>query len=438
LLAPLTGSAFAKPIGQAMTAAVEAAIRTYNQTVDGQPGSPRPLVAVICDETKDVVAATEHLVDTLKAKAIVGPFDEKKLDSIVSITNKANVVVMSPFADGPNFQAKYASSGLVWSCAANRSGALVYLKNLLQFVVDTIRKSRDASFDPVVALYTSDDGAASEMGAAALAKNLFPGPTTSVSYPYFLTAMNATDYATFANQAIDKRANLIVNFGSGLGDFDKIVQKMEVAWRNNGTPSPYYVSYQRSSNLATALVEDMEANPDGGSVRTSYERTLVFDQPQSDSVRSAHSVFAGKFEGLMFGTKPAEQISLAYDCTMVLAFGLQAARKESSTLPESVTGEQFRAGMARLLSGEPWGFGSIKPGTIFSALATSDATVDIYGASGDLPFVVENGYPVTDGGLWCFKLDFAGYRKAVHHPTGVTFSSATGQLQGEFSCSPTW
>ncbi|MCU0692012.1 MAG: hypothetical protein MUF54_11470, partial [Polyangiaceae bacterium] len=128
LLAPLTGPEFARQLGHAILAAVEAAVRKYNQIIVGQPGAPRSLTVVVCDETRDIVAATDHLVDTVGVKGIVGPFDEATLESIVAKTKAANVVVTSPFADGLSFAAKHASSGLVWSCAANRSGSLVYLK----------------------------------------------------------------------------------------------------------------------------------------------------------------------------------------------------------------------------------------------------------------------------------------------------------------------
>jgi hypothetical protein len=314
----------------------------------------------------------------------------------------------------------------------------VYLKNLLEFVVLSIKTSRDVNFDPVIALYTSDDVAATKMRDDAIASELFPRPPTGISYPYFLTTKATTEYGQLAQQAIDKNANLIVNFGSGLGDFDKIVRRVEVGWPS-GRARPYYVSYQRSMDLAVAAVEDMtEADAGAGSPLATYQRTLVFDQAQSVSVGKAYNVFSGKFEGLMFSTKPAAQISLAYDCTMVVALGLQAAHEQASIPQESVTGEQFRTGMGRLLSGEPWGFGLGKPSTIFTALATSNATVDIFGASGDLPFVVEKGYPEPEGALWCFVLDHDGHTQSVYQQTGVTFSPVTGQLQGEFSCNPTW
>jgi hypothetical protein len=102
-----------------------------------------------------------------------------------------------------------------------------------------------------------------------------------------------------------------------------------------------------------------------------------------------------------------------------------------------VTGAQFKAGMQRLLSGEPWGFGVSPPSTSFTALSSS-SSVDIFGASGDLPFAIEKGFPDPGGELWCFVLDATHRVKAAYRPTGVRFSPADGKQQGDFSCAPTW
>jgi ABC-type branched-subunit amino acid transport system substrate-binding protein len=437
LLAPLTGSAFAKPIGKAITTAVDAAVRAYNQSIAGQPGDPRPLAVVVCDETGDIVAATDHLVDTVGVKGIVGPFDEARLDSIVEKTKAGNVVVMAPFSNRIDFKTNHAGSGLVWSCAPNRSGALLYLKSLLDLVVQTIKTKRDPEFVPVVALYTSEDLAAAQMGDQAIVSDPFPSKPQRTTYPYFLLAESQSDYRTLAQQAIDQEANLIVNFGSGLGDFDKIVDKMEIAWPR-GVPRPYYVSYQRSTALATGVTENITgADAGAGSPKDVYQRTLVFDQPRSADVEKAGDVFSGRFRGIG-SSNPQAQFDLAYDCVFVLALGLHAARAQSSIPPESVTGEQFRTGVGRLVGGEPWGIGVDQPSAIFTPLSSSNATMDIFGASGDLSFDIEAGYPDPGGALWCFEIDYTGHAHAVYKRTGVTFSSVDGKQQGEFSCDPAW
>jgi hypothetical protein len=274
------------------------------------------------------------------------------------------------------------------------------------------------------------------MADHALVNDLFPRPPNIIQYPHFLTAWPPTDYEQFARQAIDMKANLIVNFGSGLGDFDKIVSRVEAGWPSGGPARPYYLSYQRSAFLAVAVAEDMPS-ADAGPALASYQRTLVFDQAQSESVHQAYDVFSGRFEALSRSTGPAPQMSLAHDCVYVLALGLQAARGQSSIPPEDVTGEQFRTGMGRLVGGETWGFGVGEPSALFSALALG-STVDVFGASGDLPFVVAKGHPEPEGALWCLNLEDTPHTRAVYRQTGVTFSPVTGQIRGEFSCATAW
>jgi hypothetical protein len=442
LLAPLTGPERIQHLGKDIGFAVEAFVRDYNRAMDQAPrGDPRPLTVVICDETADIERAIAHLLETIRVKGIVGPFDEAKLNSIAKKTKEANVVVMSPFADGPRFKDTHGGSGLVWSCAPNRLGALSYLKNLLNFVVEHIREKRHPGFAPVVALYTSDDVAASDMTDMAFNANLFPEPPTRINYEYFLTQPDTADYTIFANKAIEEKANLIVDLGSGLGRFSEVVLEIETLWKSDaGSIQPYYVSYQRSSNLAEAVVWNMHSS-DGGTPTDLdiFQRTLVFDQPRPTSAELPYAAFRNKVKGLA-KYDPDEQMELAYDCTFALALGLQAARTTQSISVESVTGEQFKAGMLRLFSANETQFrvGDESLLDIFQTLSAG-GKVDAIGASGELAFNVENGYPEpSEGALWCFRPTLDSYWKAEYSQTGVTFSSKDGKREGEFSCPPAW
>lgn len=426
-LLPLTGTL--ADVGVPVQRSLDLALNEINAVGAGLPmaGSAdrRPLVVVKCDEGKDPIRATSHLVKDVGITALIGPFNSGvALRAAPEVTVPAGVLMLSPGATAPSL-ALVGGGSLVWRTAASDVHQARALTRLIPVVEAEHRVEWEIPDAPEgvvkVAMIVRGDSSGIELAQAMIESGLtFNGRSLAGNGPFFArrdypdpAVEPNVDYAGIVDFLVQFQPNIVILL-TGAEGASQIVLPLEQRWPT-GVAQPWYVVSHGARTRS--LLEVAKANDE---IRRRVRGTVPErPNPQFDAFDLA---FRGAYQA------PANIYGMAqaYDAAYLLAYGIVAGGAP-------VTGASIGSGLKRMSSGPPVAVG---PGPrlseTFATLAEPGSTISFLGAAGAYRFDPATGESPFDVDVWCIGKELDG--SPTFRPSSQYYDAARQELVGTFSC----
>lgn len=426
VLAPFTTEQ--QSTGRAIFNSTTVAVQEITNVSRGIPvpgtSKSRPFVFIPCDDNA-AVASTNHLVNTLKVPAIIGPQFSGTLLNLVSATTIAGRTLLISSSATASTITDLPDNDLVWRTAPPDTLQAQAIAGLLS-------KKLEAEVRTAVAA-----GAADKLKLAVVHKSdaygtglesnirstvTLNGEALSSSNPSY----KAFDYgdpkdtpaleAGLPAKVADIAANaphIIVIIGT-VEAATKVLPAIEAGW----TEPKYRARYILTDGVQSAELEEQVKGKAELAARISGTAPGTQSKPFDDFLFRYRTKFGTSAPSPnVFGTAGA------YDATYMLAYSISAAGEEP------LRGELIAKGFSRLLNGTATELGSeASKGSAFGVLANG-GDLNIDGASGPLDFNPVNGDARSDIQVWCLSL-------GATPPTQNTglFLDAAGNMAGTYKC----
>jgi len=372
-----------------VTGAVATAVRELNAVRELAPTVGLPaIVAVACDESKPESVA--YLVDTLRARIIVGPTRTAQLEPALRKAGEA-ALLLAPFADGPDLPvlADRAAGRLV-SCKPNRSAVRAYFLDAVEEVRAQIAALAAPGMDPIeAALAVSGDEATLAFSGQFNDQELQDAGLRRLRY----TADPSGSGLLSALIAATPRPNLVVA-ASSEDDWAANIAAVDGATYVSTGAYPYYLLGEKSTDVLS--MTNANASTAAGFPAPSM-RLIGLDYHRDDLVARTYSEFAASFVQA-HGAPPAG-LEYAYDCAYLGIYSAIAAGIRRGVPPSSLSASEIVLGLDAL-HGEgaavPVRAASIRE--IMARLAArrgESGSVDLIGSSGQLD--IEQSATSADG-----------------------------------------
>jgi hypothetical protein len=410
-----------------VTGAVSTVVRELNAarvsaSITGLPA----VVAVACDESKPESVA--YLVDTLRARIIVGPTRSNHLEPAIMKASEA-ALLFAPFADEPDLAPMVdRAAGRLVACKPNRSAIRTYFLDALAEARTLIAGLAAPGMDPIeAALAVSGDEATRAFSAQFNDQELQEAGVRRFAY----TADPSGSGLLSALTAAIPWPNLIIA-ASSEDDWGTNIAAVDGATYGSTEAYPYYFLADKDSEV---LFKTNANTSTAAGFPAPSMRLLGLDYHRDDQVARNYSEFAASF--VPNGTPPAG-LEYAYDCSYLAVYAAVAAGMQLGVHPSRLSAGEILLGLDALHgdgSGFPVRASSIND--IISTLAArrgAAASVDLIGSSGQLdmqPASAADALPYArlfsvappDGELYCVD----GATRA-YCDTGIIFPAAGGEL----------
>lgn len=427
VLAPLTSDQAST--GRAIFNASLVAVGEITNAKNGIPspvagGRSRPLAFVPCDQINDEAAATDHLVNTLKVPAIIGPQFSGTLKRIAGTTTSGHTLLFSPSATASDIGA-LNDNGLVWRTAPPDS---LQAKAIAGLVATRV--------EPQVRTDLGDTGATAQLKLAVLHKSDSYGTGLEGDIRNVVQINGAALSSTNPNYQP-------FNYGDPDTDGAGLDARIDASVASVAAQAPHIVIIIGTVEVATKVLPKLEAAWKEPSYKPRYIVTDGVQTPELLTAAPGGSDLAKRLLGTVPGTQSKQYADFlqryrsdsrftttspdvfgtagAYDATYMLAYSILAAGDQP------LTGELLAQGFGKLVSGDPIDLGSGDSLNKAFDVVGSGGSININGASGPLDFDLKTGDCTSDIQIWCI----ASTNKIVN--TGE-FLGASGALSGTFSC----
>lgn len=391
-------------------------------TVGGIPpatagGMARPLVAVSCDEVKNLMRAAKHLVEDLRVPAIVGPnTSQDTLDVSNNLTIQSGTVLISPTAVASSIT-ELTDNDMTWLMVpSDRQRGKLMINQINQ--LETELKTGSKTFVKLAVAYRDDAlGQGTKRSLDDLVINGKPltdpinagasGYVTLDGYDTTAPDQNAlvTKYITFA-------PDIVVLAGTAEA-VTSIMNPLEQRWPA-GTTRPSYLV------IDSTKVPDLIAAATDANLRARIRGTGIRPSAESLPVSAAFELdFRAKY-GM---TPNASGVGPAYDATYAIAYALASSRN----LP--VTGASVAKGLRKLTGGTT--SITVGPSSLAAAFARLVAAESINAIGTFVPFAWD-ARGAIEGGLievWCIG---APAGSPAYLSSGLTYDVKTGQFAGTY------
>jgi branched-chain amino acid transport system substrate-binding protein len=413
--------------------AIELAFDEFKNTRGGLPdpagGTSRPLVAVECNTTQDVVRAAKHLADDVRVPAIIGAASSYvTIQAATQVTIQSGVFLISPYASSPGLTT-LDDKGLVWR---------TYPSDALQAravpkLVDEIAASpgftgpRAPRTSVRIGIVYKDDTYGQGLRDIILDRLRFNGKSANTNlnegalklfpYPNTEDPVNANyDFTKVTTQVISEPNPFDIVMLLGTSEAVNVFSYTESHWPN--AVLPFYImpdGIASTPKLSTAIENIVNGGTtDSKSLRKRIRGTIVnvFNGPVFDA-------FSLRFTG------NAINGSNAYDAAYVVAYGLYAIGAKP------ITGANLASAMTKLHApGITLDVGSNDIPRAVQGLLAGNVTLN--GTAGKLDFDLATGDVFATGAaVWCLGVDAKGKPRLVTQ-TGETYSAADDKLIGSF------
>lgn len=395
-----------------------------DQIVAGIPagdGTRRPLVYVPCDEMVDPIRAATHLIDDVGVTAIIGPSRSADVLKLVSkLTVKEKVLLISPFSTAPDLT-EYPDDGLLWRLLPSDSfqvNAIALELKELEKEIRTARGLQPTDKIKVAVAYRNDTWGKSMF--SAIQKVLeFNGTDIVGNGSSFLGKEYdpSGDISSVAAPIVAFQPDVIIPLGF-LEAITGIGLNVESNWPGdaNAPPRPMWIHSEGSKldPLLSGIGTDDDA-------RVRVRGTATIQDQTSPTFQSFSVRFSNKY-----GKAPTKSEWDFYDAAYVLAYAAVGAGPV-------LTGPNLVLGMGKLSSGVQVPVGPDDAPKAMSILASSSqATIDLVGASGPLDFDPLTGEPSGNVEIWCVGRD--ADMKPVFKSSGQYYDATTQKLVGTYDC----
>jgi serine/threonine protein kinase len=427
---PLTGDA-AKNYGATELDGVDLARRDFAEILGGVTaasgaGHARPLGLVACDDAVDAERAARHLVDDVRAPAVIGfRVSEEVVRLAPSVFLPKGVLTVSAINASPMITAIPHPPGtprLVWRTMYTTAQ---FARPLAAFVGDVleprVRKS-GVSVALRVAFVRVKTISELALSDALLGTLTFNGKTALMNGTSFREIVlddplssAKVDYEG-AIQSLVAFAPHIVVFDSGDALMKTVLLPLEARWPS-GAPRPLYAD-------ATPLPPETLAY-----VGTSAERRRRFFALTNVSTTAANARLVTHFNET-YGAEKVTRTKVpnsSYDAFYVVAY----AALSLGDAP--VDGASLSAAIGRLTPpGKPIDVGPLGILEGFGALRGGER-IDLNGSIGGLDFDPKTGEAPIDMAVLCIGVDHLG-RANEAIESGLVYETRVGKLTGAMSC----
>lgn len=435
-------------IGLPIQQATQLAVEEFNdQSAGGLPGGAngtrRPLVLLSCHDLADEsgIRAANHLVDTVKVPAIVGPlFSSISLNVISEVTVPKEVLTISPSATSPVFT-DFADNDLHWRTVPSDAIQAVPLAALVQQLEARLRADMtlgpDANTDPLRVVTVSNDGAYGQglfdafnsqvmFNGKSASQNLTDGNYTVLSYEDPAENENV-DLSSVVSEIVNlsNPPHLVVALGTNEiidreGMAEGILSLLEAQWDSQAgpPPRPYYLFPDggKVNELLALAMEDTSTPPLSVRVRGTAGSGAL-NNPRYDA-------FALRYQS-RYNAAPGIYSENAYDAMYLLAYGILAAGEGA------LTGPFIASGLKMMSDGSKVDTGPNNINATINALS-GGGSIDYEGASGPLDFNNDTGEAPSNIEVWCIGEN--NQMESVFESSDQYYDAATDNLVGTDSC----
>lgn len=410
-----------------VTGAVATAVHELEDARINSPASALPaVVAVACSESTP--EAVRHLVDTLKARIIVGPTRAMNLEATLRSTGDS-AILFSPYADSPDLPLLLeGTNGWLVSCKPNRSAVRSYFLDAIAEARSLVAALGAPGMEPIEpVLAVSRDPPTTAFSAQFDDPELREAGVRRVSYT---ADSNGSGLVGILN-AVTPRPNFVIaassedDWATNIAAYDSATYLTEGVY-------PYYFLADKSSDV---LSRTNAAGDTGPSSSRPSMRLIGLDYHRDDQVARTYSDFAASFVRA-YGFPPAG-LEYAYDCAYLGVLSAVAASKRRGVLASEVSAIEVLLALDALRGGGPQL--SLRASNIdeisllLAASRGETGTVNLIGSSGQLDIEqsvdTTNGLPSSrlfsvaapDGELYCVSAPDGRYCN-----TGVVFPATGG------------
>jgi ABC-type branched-subunit amino acid transport system substrate-binding protein len=426
VLAPLTSDQAST--GRAIFNASLVAVDEITNAKNGIPsptagGRSRPLAFVPCDQINDEAAATDHLANTLKVPAIIGPQFSGTLKRIYGTTLAAHTLLFSPSATASDI-AGLSDNNLVWRTAPPD---VLQAKAIAGLIATRVEPQVRAELT---------DGATAQLKLAVMHKSDSYGTGLETDIRGVVQINGVALSSTNPNYQP-------FNYGDPDSDGAGLDARIDASVASVVTQAPHIVIIVGTVEAATKVLPKLEAAWKEPAYRPRYIVTDGVQAPELVTAAPGGSELAKRILGTVPGTQSTQYADFlqryrsdsrfstsspdvfgtagGYDATYMLAYSILAAGDQP------LTGEILAQGFGKLVSGDPIDLGSADSLNKAFDIINQGGSININGASGPLDFDLKTGDATSDIQIWCIS----SQSKIIN--TGE-FLGASGSLAGTFSC----
>jgi ABC-type branched-subunit amino acid transport system substrate-binding protein len=395
----------------------------------------RPLLAVGCDDSIDLVRAGTHLVADLHVPAIVGPTTSSGTISLTQqVTAAGGAVLITPTA-GAASVADLADDGLTFQMIPTdgQRGPLL-IKQIGDLEARLDADGKDPVTNPVkLAIVFRNDalgvGTRASLNSLSLNGKPITDPFNAANVRIDAVAPNATDLASLAMAYLSPAPpktpflpDIVVL--AGANEVGLFISPLESMWPVAGArPRPTYIAID--SAIGPNLTAPAIANDP---LRLRIQGTRISSTAESAAVLSAFNLdYQSRYPGKSTTTSG---LSSTYDATYAIGFALAA------TIDQPVTGKSVAAGLRRLTSGpNKIAVGPTKILAAFQHL-TAGETVDAVGSFTPLRWNQDGSILGGVIEVWCLaKLNDMPVVQSIQ-PTPETYDLGTQLFSGSYMPCP--
>jgi hypothetical protein len=408
----------------------------FTRKVSGLPGSSgqrRALVQVVCRTNyaapSNLDASMNHLVDDLHVPGVITALLADDVQHVFETkAQAAHVLLMSPL-ESDSTLVSLQDDGLVWQMLpGGASEAVTYTPLLDRTIAHLITDGTLQSSETVrVALVTASDVRfLADVSATVSSKITFNGKSAAQNLadgnfkPISITSIYQDKNADLSSQVealLAFKPHVIIADASD--EFlAKMVPPIESGWATSaGTQKkPFYLlsAYHFNNPALPPLLQSntsLHTRLAGVNVASALDQTLY--NTYQIAFDTAYPEVAGQRGYENF-----------YDAAYYLVYAAAAAGSV-----KTLTGDDLARGMARLVSGQPFGVGQSDIPSALSALqSSSQATIALSGTDGPPSFDPGTGSKIGPGSVWC--VDSASKQRA----DVLRYDESTSTLTGTFPC----
>jgi hypothetical protein len=428
--------------------AIEFAFNEFTQAPGGVPdpsgGPVRPLVAVECNQTQDVIRAAKFLSEELRVPAIIGASSSYvTVQAATSVTIKNGTMMISPFATSPGLTS-LEDDGLVWrTCPSDSIQAQVVPAVVKQIVEsENFKKVRNPSDKVRIAIVKKDDNYGKGLYDIIAGSLSINGETFEQAYSsgsIFVQTYPNMDNPSEENHDLGADADAVLKAGRfdivillGTSEIVKVLNALEQG--DKWSPRPYFILPEGVAGVSSLLkaISEIPKAEDRLDLRRRIRGSIAnfYDS-------TAYGQFYRNFEA---GGPKGNAINgaTAYDAAYTLAYAARAVGNAP------ITGKSLSTAMGRLVSGSNvFNVGNNDINNVFRVLNAEGTKVSLQGTSGMLDFDLATGdVRATRAATWCLAertVTVAGAEKPEIYlvRTEQVFDSTTGTLSGTFPENPT-
>ena len=398
----------------------------------GASASARPIVLVGCTATGDVLRATRHLAEDLRASAIVGPLTgEQVVGATQQVTAKAGTLLITPTSLASSIS-NLADGDLTWRATPSDTQRAKLVIQQLTDLESLLRATRTLTSVKLGIVHPSDalgTSARDAISGSLILNGRFisdAANAANVSVDAYAPGDTAAQTAIATRYATSFRPDLVLI--TSAEQIANVVVPMEAAFTAARiTTRPYYVLTDAAKTQA--LLDAVAAPSMPADIRRRVRGIGVRPDASSSAALDAfRAAFAARYGSPLATDATQLAAGASYDAMYAVAYALATSSATSSGSATPPTGAGVAHGLRSLAVGAPVTAGANGLAPALQSLASGQA-VSLRGTLGLMQWD-PNG-DITGGTLEVWCLGGAG-GPPTFGGSGLTMDVRTQVVGGAF------